>query len=311
MGTVKALLRRSVQLGVIVPFAALLCGPSPALATAILGSDLAGFAVLGASEVTNVPTSTIVGSVGVYPTPSITGFNSSPGVSTSDPQVTGGSVDDATTSGSTDNAMLAQSELTTAVGILNVLSATPLLNPTLGPLGEPSLGPGTYSGASNVTGAFTLQGNGTPNEMWVFLTDGLTFNIGSSVTINDPGSGASVYWVDASSVTITSSVVNPTTLLGNILALTSITVGADATDTCGRLLAQNAAVTLISDTIENNCTAAGLPAVLASSNGLNGGSSTATSVPESVPEPSTLALLGGGLAVFLGLSVRRRRVQLA
>lgn len=36
-----------------------------ALADSILGTDLAGFAVLGASTVTNVPTSTIVGNVGV------------------------------------------------------------------------------------------------------------------------------------------------------------------------------------------------------------------------------------------------------
>ncbi len=157
-----------------------------------------------------------------------------------------------------------------------------------------------------MTGAFTLQGNGTNNEMWVFLTNGLTFNVDSSVTINDPGSGASVYWVDASSVTITSSAADPTTLLGNILASTSITVGANATDSCGRLLAETGDVTLISDTIENNCTAAGLPEVLASSNGLNGGSSTATTVPE----PSSLALFGGSLLGLLGLAVQQRRVRL-
>ena len=76
----------------MLAFAALLYNPSPGLAVPILGSDLASFAVLGASTVTNVPTSTVVGNVGVSPGSPITGFNSSPGVAVADPQVTGGLV---------------------------------------------------------------------------------------------------------------------------------------------------------------------------------------------------------------------------
>lgn len=72
---------------------AALTSPPLVSAAPILGSDLASFTVLGASAVTNVPTSTIVGNVGVWPGSSITGFNSSPGVAVSDPQVVGGSVD--------------------------------------------------------------------------------------------------------------------------------------------------------------------------------------------------------------------------
>src|SRR4030066_1670164 len=71
------------------------CGASPAWAAPILGSDLASFTVLGAETVTNVPTSTIVGNVGVWSSGganAITGFLSSPGVAVSDPQVTGGQV---------------------------------------------------------------------------------------------------------------------------------------------------------------------------------------------------------------------------
>src|SRR5450631_3203813 len=66
---------------------------SAASATPILGPDLSSFTVLGGSTVTNVPTSTINGNVGVWSSGganAITGFLSSPGVGVSDPQVTGG-----------------------------------------------------------------------------------------------------------------------------------------------------------------------------------------------------------------------------
>src|SRR5665213_3166736 len=273
------------------------CGP--AHATVQMGTDLADFAALSSSGLTNSPTSTINGSVGVYPGSSITGFDSSPGVPVTDPQVTSGFVDATTATGSSDNAMLAQADLTATIGVLNGLPATALSNPTLGGAGQPSLGPGVYSGATNVTGAFKLQGNGTPNEQWVFLTNGLVFNVGSGVTIADPGTGASVFWVDASSVAIDSLVSDPTTMLGNVLALTSISMGTDATDTCGRLLANTGAVTLLSDTISIGCTGAGLPTELASSGGLNGGSSPVTNIPE----PSSLIIFGGLL--LTGLALRR------
>ena len=56
-------------------FLALAYGPSQGLAVPILGPDLAGFAVLGHSTVTNVPTSTVVGNVGVSSGAALPGFN--------------------------------------------------------------------------------------------------------------------------------------------------------------------------------------------------------------------------------------------
>ena len=97
---------------VVAAFAAFLY-PPVVTADPILGSDLASFTVLGASTVTNVPTSTIVGNVGVWSASgganAITGFLSSPGVATPDPQVTGGEVH-----AGTSLAQLAQAQLTTA-----------------------------------------------------------------------------------------------------------------------------------------------------------------------------------------------------
>ena len=68
-------------------------GAASAWAVPLLGTDLSTFTVLGSSTVTNVPTSTINGNVGVWSAGganAVTGFNSIPNVATADTQVTGG-----------------------------------------------------------------------------------------------------------------------------------------------------------------------------------------------------------------------------
>ncbi len=146
--------------------------PAQALATPLLGSDLASFTVLGASTVTNVPPSAIVGNVGVWSSGganAITGFLYNPGVATSDPQVTGGSVHAGTTTG-TPNAMQAQTELTTARNNLSSLgSGTVLMDADLTLAG--TLAPGVYTvpaGTTNLSGSLTLDGGGNANAAWIF-----------------------------------------------------------------------------------------------------------------------------------------------
>jgi hypothetical protein len=263
--------------------------------------------------VTNVPTSTISGNVGVWSAGganAITGFNSSPGVAVSDPQVTGGLVHAGTTTG-VPNAEDAQAQLTSARINLGLLGAGTLLGVDLNGL---TIFPGVYTvpaGVTNLSGAVTLDGQGNANAVWVFqMLDTLKTSPNSVVNMINTGSGAGLFWNVASSATID---VN-TTFLGNILALASITFNTFSTDYCGRALADNGAVTLDQNKLSGSCTGS-----LAGSTGLNGGldiTTTPGGVTEvaflpflPVPEPRSFWLFGLGLASLFGF--RKRSIALA
>jgi len=260
-------------------FVALAYSPPQGFATPILGSDLASFAVLGASTVTNTGATTLTGNLGVSPGSAITGFFGT--VENDGPGVVIGTVHQ------TDAfASLAQSQLGGAGGALTTLG---LLGPgtTLGvDLAGLTLAPGVYTvlaGTSNLTGTLTLDGGGAADAAWVFqMPSTLITSPGSVVNLINPGANAGVYWNVGSSATLDTT----TSFQGNILALTSISLNTGATIGCGSALASTGAVTMDTNTISTGCGGGTLPAP--------------------IPAPAALWLFGSGLLGLIGVARRKK-----
>ncbi len=201
------------------------------------------FAVLGGSTVTNTGPTIITGDLGVAPGTAITGFP--PGT------VVGGAIHD-------DDALAlqAQNANTTAYNTL----ASKACNTVFGvptDIGGLTLVPGVYcfSSSAQLTGALTLDAGGDSNAAWVFkVASTLITASNASVLLINGASSCNVAWQVGSSATIGTG----TNFVGDILALTSITLTTNAT-LSGRALAQNGAVTMDSNTV--TISACALPSV--------------------------------------------------
>jgi hypothetical protein len=227
-----------------VAAATLLFAAAPAFAqTAPSLGSAESFAVLGGSTVTNTGTSTITGNIGVSPGSAVTGFP--PGV------VVSGTIHRADAS-----AAAAQASVTTA---FNALGAQPVTQDLTGTdLGGLTLTPGVYvfSSSAQLTGALTLNAQGNPAAVFIFrMGSTITTASGSSVVMIGGGSPCNVFWQVGSSATLGTT----TSFVGNILALTSITLNTGATILNGRALARNGAVTLDTNTISAFACSASVP----------------------------------------------------
>lgn len=264
------------------------CGAGPAWSAPILGSDLASFAVLGAAGVTHVTTSTIGGNLGSAPNGSVGGgyvFSS-------------GSLQ-----ANTALAQNAQIQLDAAILAVNANGPGTLIAGGNLDAWQISHGgfiiPGTYTvpyALTNLVGNLVLDGSGSNTAVWNFLfTSSLITSSTSNVSVQNvgDGSGVGLYWTVASAATL-----NGPTFAGNVLAHDLISSDGDLTITCGRLLSAETKVTLINDKVS-------ITGCAGNNNGFDQGVSVSIGpVEQTVPEPSTLALLG---LAFAALGLARHR----
>jgi hypothetical protein len=236
----------------VVAETAFAAGPAPVgLGTA------APFAVLaGTPAVTNTGPTTITGDLGISPGSAVTGFP--PGT------VTG------TIHAADAVAVQAQTDLTAAYTVAAGLPVTA----THGTLGGLTLVGGVYNAGGvtlDLTGTLTLDGQDDPSSVWVFqATSDLVTASASSVALINGASPCNVFWQVTSSATLGSG----STMVGTILALTSITM-ADGVQLNGRALARNGQVTLINDQVDASVCAAA--------------AASATPVATPVPTPTPVA----------------------
>ncbi len=183
------------------------------------------YAVLGASAVTNTGGTAIKGDLGV----------SSPGISpTGFPP---GTVTGKIHSGDASSAQV-QGRLTSAYNFLAAKTCNTSL--TGQDLGGRTLTRGVYcfTSSAQLTGRLTLTGNAS--SVFIFkITSALNTASNSSVVMSGGSLARNVYWQVGSSATLGSG----TAFKGNIVALTSISLGTGAS-LSGRALARNGAVTL-------------------------------------------------------------------
>lgn len=268
------MLRKCVRVLSGVGFAAILCGVAAVSAQSSLGTAQS-FAVLGGSTVTNTGSSVLTGDLGVSPGTAITGFP--PGTRTG------------TTHAADAAALQAQNDVITQYNALG--SAACSADLTGQDLGGKTLTSGVYcfSSSAQLTGTLTLNAQGNANAVFIFKTGStLTTASASSVVMINGGNPCGVAWQIGSSATLGTT----TTFIGNLIALTSITLNTGANIT-GRALARNGAVTL--DT-----------------NNISFASCSAGSAPPPVPSLAAWAVIVLiGLLALAGVAMLRRRQSLA
>lgn len=170
----------------------------------------------------------------------------------------------------------------------------------------------------DLTGTVTLDGQNDPTSVWIFqATSDLVTASSSVVALINGAQACNVFWQVTSSATLGSS----STFVGTILALTSITIGANVAIN-GRALARNGTVTMISDLINRptcataaTATPAPAPAGTATPTGAPGATGTPqlpnTAIPEGTEPVSSwpvFAIIGAvaGALVLRGAVTRRR-----
>ncbi|MFF1418695.1 ice-binding family protein [Streptomyces sp. NPDC058280] len=246
-----------------------------AIGTAVPLGTASTFAVLGGQSVTNTGPSVVTGDLGVSPGTSITGFP---------PGIVNGAVHP------TDAvALQAQTDLTTAYN--NAAGQAPDSS-IAGDLGGLTLVPGVYNASSSIglTGTLTLDAQGDPNAVWIFQVGStLTTASASQVLLINGASPCNVFWQIGSSATLGTN----SNFVGNILALTSITLNTGATVN-GRALARNGSVTMDTNVISRSaCGTVTTGGTTSATTTGTTGATTTTGTTTGVTTGTTTGVIGG------------------
>jgi len=237
----------------------LIAVPLALSAQAPVGMGTAGdFAVLAGSAVTNTGPSVISGSLGLSPGSAVSGFP--PGI-----------VIAGTTEVADGVALQAKNDLVTAYNDAAGRSSTATVS---GDLAGRTLTSGVYTASSSLglSGQLTLDGQGNPDAVFIFQAgSSLIVGSGADVILIGGAQACNVYWQVGSSATIGTSAA----FVGNILALTSVTMTTGAT-LQGSALARNGAVTLDTNTITRAVCAAPSGGSTTTTGTSSGGSTTTT-----------------------------------
>jgi len=222
----------------LVLLVAIAATPAACPAAPVNLGSASSFAILAGETITNTGPTTVAGSaggdIGLYPGTSFTGSA----------QVTrSGSVHLADTA-----ASQAKDALVTAYN--DAAGRTPVTTIAT-ELGGQTLTPGVYdssSGTFQITGTLTLDANGDPDPVFVFLTSSTLITASdSTVSLINGALPCRVFWKVGSSATLGTN----SNFVGHIFALTSIQAQTGA-KIQGQLLARNGSVTLDTNTITNN-----------------------------------------------------------
>ncbi len=196
------------------------------------------FVLLGMSGITNVPTSHIVGDIGVSPITStaITGMPLTPDVSlqfATTPQVTGHIF-------APDYAIPTPANLTTAVSdMLFAFTAAAGRAPDVtelgaGTIGSITLAPGVYSWSSALLIPTSITLSGSSTDVWIFqVAQDLTLSSGTAITLAGGALPKNIFWQVSGQLVVNTG----GHLEGNVLSKTAATLDTGASLN-GRLLAQ-------------------------------------------------------------------------
>jgi len=201
--------------------------PSAPVGSPDLGAAV-GFAILGASAITNTGSSVITGDLGLSPGTSVTGFP--PGTVIGTKHVTDGAA---------ANAQIAATAAYTDLSTRSANAITAALDGQTLNAGVYKEASGTFNLATSADGTLTLNGPG----IFVFqAASTLVTGAGGTPTIAFTGgaSAANVYWVVGSSATLNGSATGA--FQGTVIAQDSITI--DGGTASARLFALTGAVTI-------------------------------------------------------------------